>query len=307
MRNAIDLKQLETLRAIAETGSFHAAAERLHVTQSAISHQIKNLENELSELLIVRGRPRVYLSEAGQLVLQSAGPILTAIAELRQRFSGTEDVERPVPLRVAASTLGIVYLHGDLLEQFITQHPRIELIVTATQTPLEGIRQVVSRAVDVAFGALPIKFKNVEIIKLGTAEHVLIVKPTHALARLRRITVDDIRGYPFIRYQVGAGSRHISNQIFLGSGGYPPIIMESNDTEFIKRIVGLGIGAAIVPSFTVVNEVNEMRFKILPLRGIRTSQEFCLVHRKDASARNLKVFRDFILRQKYRQLVLKRV
>jgi DNA-binding transcriptional LysR family regulator len=96
-------------------------------------------------------------------------------------------------------------------------------------------------------------------------------------------------------------------EFLVHTGGYPPIIMESNDTEFIKRIVGLGVGAAIVPSFTVVNEVNQMRFKILPLRGIRTRQDFCLVHRRGASARNLKVFRDFILRQKYRQLVPKRV
>lgn len=307
MRNPIDFKQLEALCAIAETGSFHAAADRLHVTQSAISHQIKSLENELNERLIVRAKPRVYLSEAGHHVLQAARPILTELAELHQRFAGTAIVERPRPLRVAASTLGIVYLYGDLLEKFMTEHASIELIVTATQTPIEGIKQVVSGVVDVAFGALPIKFKKIEIIKLGAAEHVLIVKPSHALAQLRRITVSDIRNYPFIRYQLGAGSRHISNQIFLKGGGYPPIIMESNDTEFIKRIVALGLGAAIVPSFTVVNDVNEMRFKILRLKGIRTNQEFCVVHKKGVSSRSLSVFRDFISRQKYRQLESRRV
>lgn len=303
MTNRLDLKQLEALRAIAETKSFHAAAARLHVTQSAISHQIKNLEMELGVSLVIRGRPKPYLSDAGEQVLKVGSRILSEVAHLRERFSRSR---RPAAgsFHVAASTLGIVYLYGELLEDFITQYPAVELTVTAAQTPLEGIKQVRARAVDAAFAALPFDMRNLEIIKLGIADHVCIVKPSHPLGRLRRIAVDDIRRHPFVRYQLGAGSRHISDELFLKSGKYPPIFMESNDTEFIKRIVGLGIAAAIVPSFTVLSEVSERRLTILPLRSFQTDQEFCLAHRKDGVTSNLEVFRDFVMGRKYRRLAV---
>ncbi len=68
----MEIKQLKALRAIAETGSFSVAADRLRLTQSALSHQIKNLEDELGETLLIRGRSRVVPTDAGLIVLASA-------------------------------------------------------------------------------------------------------------------------------------------------------------------------------------------------------------------------------------------
>jgi DNA-binding transcriptional LysR family regulator len=298
----MEIRQLEALSAIAETGSFHSAAERLRLTQSAVSHQIKSLEAELREELIVRAKPRVHLSEAGQLVLQSAERILAEIDELRQRFAPAERGKVQGTLRVAASTLGIVYLYGELLESFIAHYPGIELIVTAVQTSIEGVRQVVSRTADVAFGALPIDFGKLEMLTLGNAEHVVIVRPNHPLAQLREVSADELRKYHFVRYQPGAGSRYITDQVFLQSGGYPPVAMESNDTEFIKRIVGLGVGVAVVPAFTVAAELREGRFRMLRIGGFDMHQDFCLVHRKGHRLRTLETFRRFMLEHRHGEL-----
>src|SRR3954462_14315364 len=82
----MDIRQLAALRAIAETGTFYGAAQRLHRTQSAISHQIKSLEGNLGETLIVRSKPRVVLSEAGRRVLLSSGRILAEVEALRKSF-----------------------------------------------------------------------------------------------------------------------------------------------------------------------------------------------------------------------------
>lgn len=296
----MEIRQLEALRAIAETGSFRAAADRLNLTQSAISHQIKTLEAELDDLLIVRAKPRVHLSEAGRWVLEGAGRVLAELDEIKQRFVAPDDKAGVIgALRVAASTLGIVYLYGGLLERFISQHPRIELIVTATQTPIEGVKQVVSRTVDVAFGALPLDFPNLATVTLGTAEHIAIVRPGHPLARKRRVTVDELRQYPFVRYQPGAGSRHVTDRMFAKTGGYPPIVMESNDTEFIKRIVGLGVGVAVVPSFTASAEIKENRFRMLRIGGFDVRQDFCLVHRRGKQVRAFEVFRKFLLAHRH--------
>lgn len=295
----VEIRQLEALRAIAETGSFRAAADRLNLTQSAISHQIKILEAELDDLLIVRAKPRVHLSEAGEWVLEGAGRVLAELDEIKQRFARDDKAGVIGALRVAASTLGIVYLYGGLFERFIGQHPRIELIVTATQTPIEGVKQVVSRTVDVAFGALPLDFPNLATVTLGTAEHIAIARSGHPLARKRRVTVDELRRYPFVRYQPGAGSRHVTDRMFVKTGGYPPIVMESNDTEFIKRIVGLGVGVAVVPSFTASAEIEDNRFRMLRIAGFDVHQDFCLVHRRGKQVRAFEVFRKFVLAHRH--------
>lgn len=295
----MDIKALEALRAIAETGSFHAAAGRLNVTQSAVSHQIKKLETALGETLIVRAKPRVRLTPSGEVALAAAARIAAEVAELRRRFRSAGDDQVGGVLRVAASTLGIVYLFGDLIERFIAEHPRFELIVTTTETPIEGVRQLMRGRVDVVFTPFPIEPMAVEAVVLGRAEHVVIARPTHPVARARAVTVDELRRYPFVRYQRDAGSRRASDRLFLGGGGYPPIFMESNDTEFIKRIVGLGMGVAIVPSFTVGREIGEKRFTMLRLADFDFRQEFGLVHRRGVRLRTLEAFTRFCLANRH--------
>ena len=296
--DGLDFKALEALRAIAETGSFRAAARRLRVTQSAVSHQIKKLEAELGETLVVRAKPRVYLSPSGDVTLVTAERVANELAELKRRFAPVDAHELSGVLRVAASTLSIVYLVGDLLERFIAEHPKIELIVTTTETPVEGVRQVVTGHADVAFTPLPLRPSALGVVALGKAEHVIIARPSHAVARHGTVTADELRRYPFVRYQTDAGSRHASDQLFLGRGGYPPIFMESNDTEFIKRIVGLGIGVALVPSFTVRREIAAGRFTMLRVADFDFRQEFCLVHRAAVRLRTVEVFKRFCLERR---------
>src|SRR5882762_2980025 len=81
---AMELRQLEALRTIVATGSFAAAAERLRLTQPALSHQIKNLEDELGATLLIRARPKVYASPAGELVLPAADRSFSEVGIIRE-------------------------------------------------------------------------------------------------------------------------------------------------------------------------------------------------------------------------------
>lgn len=287
----MDLKQLEAFRAISMTGSFRAAAIRLGVTQSALTHRIKKLEEELGETLLIRAKPRVYPSPAGHRLATSADRVLEELNALKEEFTPTKRGQLTGQLRVAASNLGIVYLYGHLYEEFIKKYPGVELILTATETPLEGVRQVVSGTVDVAFTPFPIDFPNLEAVTLGSTEHVLIVGRNHPLAGFKAVTVEAVKQFPFVRYQPSAGTRQVTDQIFLSAGGYPPILTESNDTEFIKRIVGMGLGVALVPSFTVSAEVRTGKLKPLRFSNMKLIQEFGFVHRREVKMRVLEVFK----------------
>jgi len=291
----MDLKQFRMLRAIAESGTFHGAALRLHLTQPAISHQIKHLEEELGESLVIRTRPRVSLTPAGLTVLAACERIEAEIESLRLHFSPPQAAEVSGVLRVAASTLGIIYLYGDLLEAFIAQHPRIELVVTATESGIGGARQVLAGTSDVAFTPFPIDLPHLTSTTLAQTHHVIIVSLDHALARRKRVSVQDLRRHPFIRYQTDAGSRTMSDQVFIPQSGYPDISLESNDTEFIKRVVALGMGAAMVPAFTLRNQDLDKRLRVLRLAGALLRQDFGLVSRTGMRSRTLLLFQEFCL------------
>jgi DNA-binding transcriptional LysR family regulator len=285
----MDLRQLAALRAIAETGSFHEAAKRLHLTQSAVSYQIRNLEREFGQTMVYRSRPHVALSPAGREALRSYERILAEIEGLKRHLGGEADTEIAGELRVASSILGIVYLYGDLIGDFIYSHPRIEVKMTATESGLEGARQVLARKADVAFVAFPLEIPQLQSITLGISEHVVIVAAHHRLASADAVTLEMLRQHHFMRYAPGAGSRYITDQMFLSNRGYPQIAMESNDTEFIKRTVRLGLGLAIVPSFTVSPQ-KDPELRILRIEGLVLTQEFGLVFRRDLRMKTLDLF-----------------
>lgn len=285
----MDLKQLAALRAIAEAGTFHEAAKRLHLTQSAVSYKIKNLEEELGQTLVYRSRPQVALSEAGRAVLRSYERILVEIEDLKSRFTDQKDEQLTGELRIASSILGVVYLYGDLIGDFMSSHPGIEVKMTTTASGMEGARQVLAQQVDVAFAAFPVGAVQLQSITLGTSEHVVIAPARHPLSFSATVQLEILRQHRFVRYAPGAGSRYVTDHLFLSEAGYPPISMESNDTEFIKRAVRLGLGLAIVPSFTV-SPSKDRQLRILHVEGRPLLQEFGLVFRRDLKIRTLELF-----------------
>lgn len=285
----MDFRQLLALTAIAETGSFRAAAQRLNRTQSAISHQIKSLEDELGETLILRCKPRVELSSSGKRVLSSSGRILAEVDALRRSFAAPGRGPVLGELRIACSPLGIVYLYGDLIGDFIACNPGIEVKVTATVSGVEGEHQVVARKVDVAFTAFSGDSSRLPCIVLGSTQHVVIVGEAHPLARFAAVPLSMLRQHRFARYQAGAGSRLATDRLFLANGGYPPIVAESNDTEFIKRIVRLGLAAAIVPRVTMLRSP-EPGLRMLEIEGRDLQQEYGLVYRSDVRMQTVEAF-----------------
>ena len=128
-----------------------------------------------------------------------------------------------------------------------------------------------------AFAAFPLDLgeideQNLDIVELGEAENVIIAGAGHPLAKRKTVSADELMAHPFVRYQTGSGCRRVTDQYFLSGNGYPPILLESNDTEFIKRMVGLGLGVAMVPAFTVASGGRDRRLRILRLPDAKVTQ-----------------------------------
>src|SRR5918995_3216591 len=128
---ALDLTQLRTFRTVAETSSFTRAAARLYVTQSAVSHQIKALEEELGEALFIRTRHGVRLAEAGQAVLEHVDRIFEEVEALRRRLG--HDGDQPAGrVRAAAATQAFVHLFAPHFRAFMEAYPRVEVVFRST-------------------------------------------------------------------------------------------------------------------------------------------------------------------------------
>lgn len=294
-RHAMDLKQFEAFHVIATTGSFSLAAEQLNVTQSALSHQIGNLERELGSRLLVRARPHVYPTESGRLLLASIGRVLDELKGIRQQFGIAGGTEAIGTLRIAATYSGLTYLYGDLCEEFMRRYPAIDLVFTATQAPDDAVVRVVTRAADLAFSPLPVESQGLTTRLLGSIEQVFVVSRRHELARRRTVSVAELRRWPFLRFQPRTGSRALSDEVFLGDGGYPPVDLELNDTEFMKRMVAMGSSVALVPAFMIGRELRDGTLKALRLQGRRLSQDVGLVFPAGAAPKSRELFESVCL------------
>ena len=174
----MEIRQFEAFVAIAETGSFTAAGERVSLTQSTVSQQIKALEEELGEALFVRGGRGVRLTDAGEHLLPKARLILDALDEIGATFKNSGRTTRG-RLRVGAASMATAYLFAPLYERFIATHPTIQLLVRSTATTEETLRQVVSGEIDVGFIAVPVSNASLVVEVVTTDEVVLVVGPAH--------------------------------------------------------------------------------------------------------------------------------
>jgi DNA-binding transcriptional LysR family regulator len=291
----LEIKQLKALRAIADTGSFSEAAERLGLTQSALSHQVRHLEEELDETLLIRARPKVYPSPAGDLLLAAADRILSEMQTLEARFLKAKTGPVSGMLRLAATNMAIVYLLGDLCEAFIARYPNVELVIRATETAEEAVRRVVAGTADIAFAPFHGEKPQLTRLMLGGTEHAFIVAPSHPLAARTSVDLDDLRQHPFVLFQPGSGTRNMTDDLFLPSGGYPPILTESNDAQLTKRIVAIGTGVALMPVYTLREEARTKRLALLRYATEPLFVDFGLLQKNNVRMNAIELFKSVCL------------
>ncbi|MGE4334890.1 MAG: LysR family transcriptional regulator [Pigmentiphaga sp.] len=287
----MEIKQLRALEAIADTGSFGEAAHQLGLTQSALSHQIRRLEEELDETLLIRARPKVYASPAGLEVLRSAQRIFGELMVLESRFAKDRAGPATGTLRVAATTMSITYVLGDICEAFMDRYPGIELIFTATETADLAFKRVLTGAADVAFGPLFESHPQLTALAIGQTEHAFIVRQDHPLANQETVCHDDLLQYPIALFQPGSGTRLITDGLFGEGAAYPQILTESNDAQFLKRIVSITSATALVAVYALSDELSRERLHLLRYRDRPLLVDVGIVHKSSLLMNTLELFK----------------
>ncbi|HKO60276.1 MAG TPA: LysR family transcriptional regulator [Pyrinomonadaceae bacterium] len=268
----MEIRQLRAFVSIAELGTFTAGAQRVHVTQAAISMQIRQLENELGARLFVRAPRKVMLTEAGEQLLQRARQILRDHDAAVEEIADLAGAERG-RLRVgSASAMVTTDVLPKLLRDVRKQHSRADITV-ASGTSESLVQQILGGELDVAFVSLPVEARGINTERLNQDQLVAIASPQHRLAKQKTIDAFTLAGEKLILGERGGNTRRLIDQFFAQAGVTLHVSMELSRQQAIRRMVEEDMGVGIVPLHTVRDEVDRGRLVRWWIEGAQINWE----------------------------------
>jgi len=268
----MEIRQLRAFVAIAETGTFTAAAQRVHVTQAAISMQIRQLETELRVKLFVRAPRRVVLTEAGEQLLQRARHILrdhdAAVDEVAE-LAGTQRGR----LRIGSASAGVTTdVLPKLLQEVRKRHADANLsLVSGTSDAL--VNQLLNGELDLAFVSLPVESRGIHTERLSQDQLVAIASPKHPLAKQKTVSAYTLAGEKLILGERGGNTRRLIDQFFAQAGVTLHVSMELSRQAAIRRMVEENMGVGIVPLQAVTDAVARGRLVRWWIEGAQINWE----------------------------------
>ena len=246
------LRQLEYFVAIAERGHFGRAAAALHVSQPALSHQLRALEVDLGVTLIERGGRQAELTPAGRELVDHARAVLREMEDLTQRAARAAD--RPLGrIRFGVTpTLG-PYLMPGVIEALHRQNPDLRLFIKEGIPALQ-IAQLADGQLDMMLTPLPVPGELLHVEPLFRERLHIIAPPDHPLAQARTVMPNDLAGTTFLTLdhrhhyhrQVSAMAKRVGAQVL---GDY-----EGTSLDSLRQMVGSGVGLAILPELYMRSE-----------------------------------------------------
>jgi len=262
-------RRLQVFHTVARLLSFTKAAETLHMTQPAVTFQIRQLEEHFNTRLFDRTHNRISLTAAGQRVFEYADRILALYGEMDSRVRElTGDVSGI--LIIGASTTIAEYVLPGLLGEFQAEYPDVNVRLSVSNS-LGVVHMVESNAVDVGIVEAPVTNKNLAVEVCWHDELVFICPPSHALAKKSMITPQEIASLPFLCREEGSGTREVINE-YLEENKVSPhdlnLCMEFGSPEAIKSAVEAGLGVSIVSRATVGKELKLKTLVALPLKPV---------------------------------------
>ena len=241
----VDLRQLEIIRAIADTGSFTAAGDKLHVSQSAISRQILLLEAELGEPVFHRIGRRIKITPAGESLLQLSHRVFQDLQDTVAQVTERQESLRGMMRLVGGMTV-CLYVFPSLLAEVRRTHPQLDLKITVGSGE-RSIALLRSGSGDLGLVTLPVEAADLEAVPVLEEELLLVTYPSHPLANKRHITPADLTRQPFILFETGSITRRLVEDFFTRGDIAPEIVMETENVEIIKAMVRHGVGISIIP------------------------------------------------------------
>ncbi|MDF1853912.1 LysR family transcriptional regulator [Pseudooceanicola sp.] len=248
----IELRHLRTVRAIHEAGGMARAADRLHITQSALSHQIKGLEDQTGVELFVRRSKPLRLSAAGERFLRTAERVLPEIDALQEEFEGLRDGSAG-RLHIAIECHACFDWLLPVLEKFRRAWSDVDVDIRPglAFTAMDALQR---EAVDLVVSSDPEEVPGITFAPLFDYSPVFVAAASHPLAAKAFVTPEDFRGETLLTYPVDRTRLDVFSMLLEPAGVEPAAVRQVELTEMILLLVASGRGVAVLPDW-VLREV----------------------------------------------------
>lgn len=275
---------IETLKVfcdLVDLQSFSLAAERNFITQSAVSQQIRTLEEKFKRRLLerVRGRREVTLTPAGEVFYREARHVLTAYDQMNESLRG---LVGKIGGTVKVATVYSVGLHElpAKVGEFMSKFPAAKIDLEYSRTT-RVVRDVLSGTVELGVLAFPEPRRSLTIGQMQANPLVLICPPDHKFARKSRIKTKDLNGLDFVLFERDTPTRKATDRILKAYGVEVKKIAEFDNIETIKRAVQVGFGLAILPLPSVTDEERSGNLAVVKLAEKEWVRPVGVIYRSD--------------------------
>lgn len=272
------IESLKVFCDLIDTRSFSKAATRNFISQSAVSQQIRALEDKFNKRLVERSRGGTMTpTAAGMTFYQGCREIIDRFNALNEEMKGLGNI---VSGQVRVATIYSVGIHelSPALKRFIKTFPQVNVHIEYSR-PNKVYEDVINHVIDIGIVAYPAIRPQIEIIPFGNDPLVLVCSPEHDLASKKRIDIKVLDGLRFIGFERDIPTRKAVDKILRERGITVQYVMEFDNIETVKRSVEADLGVSIVPRATVQNEV-----RAGVLRAVNFTESFArpiaIIHRK---------------------------
>jgi DNA-binding transcriptional LysR family regulator len=290
----LTLRQFRVFEAVARRLSFSRAAEELHLSQPAVSMQMRGIETILGLPLTEQLGKKIFLTEAGQEVLHASRAITARLDDLQANLEQLRGLDSG-RLNLAVTTT-VSAVATEILARFRGRHSKVAIHLDVSNRE-SVLNQLATNRIDLAImGQVPDGL-DLEAIRFMDNPLVVIAPPEHPLARKKEVSIRDLASEPFLVRETGSGTRGAMERFFADRGLELRTSMEMSSNEAIKQAVQAGLGLGILSLQTLEQELALERLAVLVVEGFPIMRHWYVVHRIDKRlSPAAQAFKAFVLR-----------
>jgi LysR family transcriptional regulator, low CO2-responsive transcriptional regulator len=295
IQSDLSVHQLNLFRTVANHLSYTKAAEKLYLSQPAVSQQIKALEQALGLRLFERKGRGIMLTRAGEVLLMHAERLLAQLAQTAPVVEEIHDLQRGSVV-IGASTSAGTYVVPALLGAFHARYPHLRVTLTVvTRRTIE--EYLLAHRVDLAVISFVEQHERFTLEFLQQYQLVIVAPYAHPLAKRKRLTLHDLQRETFLLREHGADIRLETEQLFAAAGVHLRTNLEFGSIEAIKEGVIAGLGIALLSYESVTYEIANKELTILNVQGFPLQRQWYVVHLKGGRlSLAATALREFLLR-----------
>ena len=291
----LTLRQLKVFESVARNLSYSRAADELHLTQPAVSMQIKQLEGNIGLPLFEHLGKRIYLAEAGRELYQYSRAISQQLTDMEVALDELKGMERG-KLNISAVTTAN-YFAPHLLAKFCQRYRGVTVSLNVSNREAV-LKQLADNLIDLAIMGQPPENLDIDSESFMENPLVVVAPPRHPLCQERNIPVKRLASETFLVRESGSGTRSAMERFFAAHKIKINKGMETDTTEAIKQAVQAGMGLGIMSQHTAELELETGRLKILDVQGFPIIRYWHVVNRKNKRLSGVaNAFKEFLLKE----------